>query len=290
VNRKWVGLSALLLILISPFFVGRAAGGEVKELRVCADPDNLPFSNQRLEGFENKIAELIAKELGATLTYYWWPHQRGLIRNTLRADQCDVLVGIPKGYDPVLWTKPYYRTAYVIAYRKDSGLRITSLDDPVLKKVRIGVHSNTPPHQALAERDIVGDNVIQYSLFYDWVHPEASPGKILEALITGEIDVAMVWGPMAGYFVKKHAASFLELVPLQGGDANTPFAFEISMGVRKGDRELKVRLEEALSKRQAEIRRILEEYGVPLLAGVESSGRGEGKRNPEGHGHRGLSD
>jgi len=143
-DRKRVSLSGLLL-LITSLLVGSAWGGELKELRVCADPNNLPFSNQKLEGFENRIAELVAKDLGARLTYTWWPHQRGLVRRTLDEERCDVLVGVPKGWDPVLWTKPYYRTAYVIVYLKDRGFKIHSLDDPILKQLRIGVHSFLEP-------------------------------------------------------------------------------------------------------------------------------------------------
>jgi len=265
-SRKVRHLAGALLLLIPSVLVGEAQGAEVKELRVCADPNNLPYSNERREGFENKIAELVGKELGATLTYYWWPHQRGLVRNTLRAEQCDVLIGIPKDYDPVLATKPYYRTGYVIAYRKDRGFQIRSLDDPILKKIKIGVHSDTPPHLALAERDLIGDNLVQYSLFYGWAHPEEQLGKPIQDLIAGQIDVAMVWGPTVGYYVKKWSASFLEVVPLQDDGPHTPMSFEISMGVRKGDKELRARLDEVLSTRQAEIRKILEEYGVPLLA------------------------
>jgi len=265
-SRKVRHLAGALLLLIPSVLVGEAQGAEVKELRVCADPNNLPYSNERREGFENKIGELVAKELGAPLTYYWWPHQRGLVRNTLGAEQCDVLIGIPKDYDPVLATKPYYRTGYVIAYRKDRGFQIRSLDDPILKKIKIGVHSDTPPHQALAERDLIGDNLVQYSLFYGWAHPEEQLGKPIQDLIAGQIDVAMIWGPTVGYYVKKWSASFLEVVPLQDDGPHTPMSFEISMGVRKGDKELRAQLDEALSTRQAEIRKILEEYGVPLLA------------------------
>jgi len=265
-SRKVRHLAGALLLLIPSVLVGGAQGAEVKELRVCADPNNLPYSNERWEGFENKIAELVAKELGATLTYYWWPHQRGLVRNTLGAEQCDVLIGIPKDYDPVLATKPYYRTGYVIAYRKDRGFQIRSLDDPILKKIKIGVHSDTPPHQALAQRDLIGDNLVQYSLFYGWAHPEEQLGKPIQDLIAGQIDVAMVWGPTVGYYVKKWSASFLEVVPLRGDDPHIPLTFEISMGVRKGDKELRARLDEVLSRKGDEIRKILEEYGVPLLA------------------------
>lgn len=264
--RKRVSLSGLLLLLISSLLVGSASGGELKELRVCADPDNLPFSNKKLEGFENKIAEVIAKELGAELTYYWWPHQRGLIGRVLRPGHCDVLISIPQGWDQVLWTKPYYRTTYVIAYRTDRGLKITSLDDPILRQLKIGVHINTPPSDALAERGIVGEHLVGYPLFYDLQsHPEDYPGRILEDLIAGKFDVAIVWGPMAGYFVKKRSAP-LELVPLQDEGPGPPFSFEFSIGVRQGNKPLKAQLEEALSKRQADIRKILEDYGVPLLA------------------------
>jgi len=261
-SRKLVILTGLLLMMISLPFPRRAWGGEFKELRVCGDPDNLPFSNRKLEGFENKIAAVIAKELGAELTYFWWPHQRGMIRRTLRADQCDVLVSIPEGWDPVLWTKPYYRSGYAIVYPKDRGFQLKSLDDPILKQLKIGVYINSPPAEALAEKDIV-KNVVGYNLLYDY--KQDRPGKIIEDLIAAEIDVAVVWGPVAGYFVKKLNASYLQIVPLQEGGPGTPFTFQFSMGVREGNKALKAQLEQALSKRQADITKILEDYGVPLL-------------------------
>lgn len=261
-GRRLVILLGLLLMTISSSLVGSVWGAEAKELRVCGDPDNLPFSNKQREGFENKIAEVIAKEVGAELTYYWWPHQRGLIRNTLRAGQCDVLISVPQGWEPVLWTRPYYRSGYVIVYPKAKGHKITSLDDPVLKQLKIGVYVNSPPAEALAEKGIVKNMVGYNPLDYQ----QDRPGKIIEDLIAGEIDVAVVWGPVAGYAVKKLNASSLELIPLQDGkDPGTPFTFEFSMGVREGNKALKAQLEEALSKRQAEIQKILEDYGVPLL-------------------------
>jgi mxaJ protein len=250
-------------MLGSSLLTGSVLAEEAKELRICADPNNLPFSNQRLEGFENKIAEVIANDLGASLQYYWWPHQRGLVRNTLGADKCDVLIGIPRGYGLVLWTKPYYRTAYVVAHLKSKGFKIRSLDDPILKQVKIGVYVNTPPSEALAERGII-ENMVGYSLFYGGGNQAGRPGKLMEDLVAGTVDVAMVWGPVAGYFGKK-LNSTLELVPLQDS-GSIPMTFEISMGVRKGEKELKGRLEEALDRRQGEIRKILEDYGVPLLA------------------------
>jgi mxaJ protein len=260
-GRRLVILLGLLLMTISSSLVGSAWGAETKELRVCGDPDNLPFSNKNREGFENKIAEVIAKEMGAELTYYWWPHQRGLIRNTLRAGQCDVLISIPQGWEPVLWTRPYYRSGYVIVSPKAKGHKITSLDDPVLKQLKIGVYVNSPPAEALAEKGIV-KNMVGYNPLD---HQQDRPGKIIEDLIAGEIDVAVVWGPVAGYYAKKLNASHLDIVPLQDGDPGNPFSFEFSMGVREGNKALKAQLEEALSKRQAEIQKILEDYGVPLL-------------------------
>lgn len=262
-GRRLVVLTVLCSIAISPLLSGHAWGGHIKELRVCGDPDNLPFSNKNLEGFENKIAEVIAKEMGVALSYYWWPHQRGLIKNTLKAGQCDVLISVPDGWDPVLWTKPYYRSGYVMVYPKDRGFQIKSLDDPILKKLKIGVYINTPPLEALALRDL-RDNVIGYSLLYDYKNER--PGKIIQDLLAGEIDVVMDWGPMAGYFVKKLDGTSLEVVPLGEGTAASPFTFEFSMGVRHGDKALKADLEQALSKRRAEIQKILEENGVPLLS------------------------
>lgn len=260
-GRRLVILLGLLLMTISSSLVGSAWGAETKELRVCGDPDNLPFSNKKREGFENKIAEAIAKEVGAELTYYWWPHQRGLIRNTLRAGQCDVLISVPQGWEPVLWTRPYYRSGYVIVYPKAKGHKITSLDDPVLRQLKIGVYVNSPPSETLAEMGIV-KNMVGYNPLD---HQQDRPGKIIEDLIAGEIDVAVVWGPVAGYYAKKLNASHLDIVPLQDGDPGNPFSFEFSMGVREGNKALKAQLEEALSKRQAEIQKILEDYGVPLL-------------------------
>ena len=270
-SRKVLYLAAVLLFVPSAFVVG-AGAGEVKKLRVCADPNNLPFSNKQQEGFENKIAELVAKELGATLTYYWWPHQRGLVRNTLGAERCDVLIGVPTEYGRVLATTPYYRTGYVIAYLNTRGFQIESLDDPLLRTLRVGVHRGTPPEEALAKRDILGDNVIKYSLFYDWEHPEEFLTKPMKDLIAGEIDVAVLWGPVVGYCVKKYTGCPMETVQLQEDDPHNPVTFQISMGVKRGNKELKAQLEEVLSKKQAEIRQILEEYGVPLLVVQTPSG------------------
>jgi mxaJ protein len=256
-------LSGFVVVMMLFPFMGRAWGSHITQLKVCGDPDNLPFSNKKSEGFENKIAEVIAKELGTELTYFWWPHQRGLVRRALRPGLCDVMISIPQGWDQVLWTKPYYRSAYVLIYPKNRGLQINSLDDPILKRLKIGVYINTPPAEALASRDIRA-NIVGYSLF-DGSTSERSD-KIIRDLLAGEIDVVMDWGPMAGYVMKRwNGTSPLAVVILQGGEPGIPFTFEFSMGVREGDTALKKDLEEAVSKRHAEIRKILEDYGVPLL-------------------------
>lgn len=241
-----------------------AARAGAEELRVCADPENLPYSSERLDGLENKIAEVVASELGTKVAYTWYPAQRGLVKRFLNAGKCDVLLGVPTGFDPVLWTKPYYRASYMIAVRRDRGIRVTSLDDPALRTLRVGVLVNTPPHDALGRRGIAGANVIGYQLMFDpRSHPEDYPGRLMEDLIAGKLDVALVWGPIGGYFAHKAGAA-IELTPLEEG-AGDRYAFSISMGVRKGAPELRARLDEALVRRKDDIHRILEEYGVPLL-------------------------
>jgi mxaJ protein len=291
-TRVGLLLGVISLGLSSAIFAPRASAdasaAEKKALRVCGDPNNMPFSNQKLEGIENEIAAVLAKDLGWEVEYVWWSHQRGLVRRVLNTERCDVLVGIPKGYDLVRWTKPYYRTGYVMAYRKDRIAEVRSLDDPRLKTLKVGVQANTPPHVALGERGIVGDNVVAYQLMFDSnAHPEDYPGKEVEDLIAGRIDVALVWGPIAGYFQKKKGEASLVIVPLEDQrNPSTPFAFDISMGVRKADTELKTRLEEALDRRRNEIRAILENFGVPLFpltAAGDAAGTREGSaRSKEG--------
>jgi len=253
---------------------GVAARGEspAKPFKVCADPENMPFSNRQLQGFENKIASVIAQELGASPSYVWWGQRRGFIRNTMNATlkeaRCEIVIGVPEGYDLVRTTKPYYRSTYVFVYRKGKGLQIKSLDDPILKKIRIGVHilgedyANPPPVHELAKRGIV-DNVVGFETFYSSQNP---PGRIIDAVASGKIDTAIVWGPAAGYFVA-HQRVPMEVVPVPSGKMDLPNAFNISMGVRPGNEVLKAELEKAMANKQAEIRKILKDYGVPLLDG-----------------------
>ena len=254
------------------------ASTQSKSLRVCGDPDNLPYSNTRLEGYENKIAAVVANELGATPTYAWWPHQHGLVRNTIDADACDVIFGIPEGLDRVLWTKPYYRSSYVLAYRKGASYRITSLDSPEIKGLRIGVYSNTPVEESLARRGLL-DHVATYSLFFDPRGDRDRPAKLMDDLVAGAIDIALPWGPLAGYYAKRLNAP-LELIPLHD-EPGVPLAFNISMGVKKGNQTLKGQLEAAIDKRRSEIQTILEDFGVPLMAAHETSGSGTHAQNQD---------
>jgi len=239
-------------------------------LRVCADPNNLPFSNQQGQGFENKIAELLARDMGERVEYTWWAQRRGFFRNTLRAGVCDVVIGVPSAFEMALTTKPYYRSTYVFLYRKDRGLDLKSLDDPKLKQLKIGVQiigddfSNAPPAHALGRRNIVG-NVKGYTVYGDYSQPNP-PARIVDAVAKGDIDVAIVWGPLAGYFAKQSRVP-LEVVAVspQFDQPFLPFVFDISMGVRRGDQQLKDQVEQVLENRREEIDRILHEYRVPRV-------------------------
>lgn len=258
-----------------------AAWKEGGLLRVCADPENLPFTDVKQEGFDNRIAELIAKELGDSLTYVWWPSRRGYIRNTLRAGSCDVVLGVPTGYDPVMSTKPYYRSTFYLVYPSSRNLRLTSLDDPALRTLRIGVHligedqTHPPPVHALLARGI-SRNVVGFSTFYGEQH---HPDEIFTALEKGDVDVAIVWGPLAGYFAKRSRVP-LTLVALPDDErSGLPFAFDIGMGVRRSDKELQARLDDIVTRRQPEIERILREYNVPTVPRSPSADTGA-MRNP----------
>lgn len=241
-------------------------------LRVCADPNNLPFSNQRGEGFENKIAELLAQDLGERVEYTWWAQRRGFFRNTLKAGACDVVMGVPSGFEMALTTRPYYRSTYVFLSRKDRRLNVTSFDDPLLRKLRIGVQiigddqSNTPPAHALTRRNIV-DNVRGYTLYGDYSQHDP-PARIVDAVAKGDIDLAIVWGPLAGYFANQSHVP-LEVVPVSPeiDQPFLPFVFDISMGVRRGDQDLRDQVEQVLEKRRAEIDGILDSYSIPRVGG-----------------------
>lgn len=239
-------------------------------LRVCADPNNLPFSNERSEGFENKLAEMMAADGGMRLEYAWWAQRRGFIRNTLNAGECDVVMGVPASFDLALTTRPYYRSSYVWVSRTDRHHALRSLDDPALKRLRLGVQmigddfSNSPPAHALASRGLVG-NIVGFSVLGDYAQPNP-PARIVDAVARGDVDAAVVWGPLAGYFAKAAAAP-LSISPIepQIDLPFLPFVFDISMAVRRGDVERAAMLDRFIERRQPDIDRLLEAYGVPRI-------------------------
>jgi mxaJ protein len=240
----------------------------VATLRVCSDPNNLPFSNARGEGFENKIAQLVASDLHEKLEYTWWAQRRGYLRNTITANKCDVWIGVPSGLGPLLTTQPYYRSTYVFMTRTSDPIRVTSFNDPVLRRVRVGVQlvgddgANTPPAHALSRRHIIR-NVRGYHLEADYRRPNP-PARIVDALADSEIDVAVVWGPMAGYFATREPVP-LRMTPVspQVDLPFLPFVFDIAMGARRSDSLLVRRLDSVIVRRRPEIDRILASYGVP---------------------------
>ena len=256
-----------LVFALTGFALVFATIADARELRVCADPNNLPFSNERGEGFENKIAELIADELGATLSYTWWAQRRGFIRNTLNVGSCDLVTGTTSGIEMLRTTLPYYRSGYTFVTRQD-GPKVSSLDDPILHNLRIGIQlvgedgANPPPSEALARRGIV-DNVRGYLVYGDY--REQNPAAaIMDAVAKGEIDVAIVWGPVAGYFAGRESVPLkVALVTPQNDGPRVPMVFDINMGVRRDDPTLRDEINAALSKLRPKIDAVLANYGVP---------------------------
>ncbi|MDB5409927.1 MAG: quinoprotein dehydrogenase-associated putative transporter substrate-binding protein [Rhodospirillales bacterium] len=257
------------VVLVMRLIIG-AAAADATPLRVCADPNNLPFSDRAGQGFENKIIALVAQDLGSTVEYTWWAQRRGYIRQTLKEELCDIWPGVASGAEMMTSTRPYYRSSYVFVTRADRGLHIASFDDPQLRELAIGVQmvgsdaTNTPPAHALARRGVV-QNVYGYMLYGDYRHPHP-PSAVIDAVESGEVDVAIVWGPMAGYFATQGSTPLtIEPVqPLRDG-AGLPMAFNISMGVRRGDHALLQRVNDSLERNHAAVAAILAAYHVPVL-------------------------
>jgi mxaJ protein len=245
-------------------------GGAPRELKVCADPNNLPFSNARGEGFENRIASLLARDLHAKLTYTWWAQRRGNVRNTLNAGLCDLIPGVGSSVDMLGTTRPYYRSTYVAVTRADRHLDIAWFDDPRLRTLRIGVQLigddgvNTPPAHALTRRGITR-NVRGFMVYGDY-DDRAPQAPILKAVAKGEIDIAFVWGPVAGYFAARQTPR-LKVTRLAAAfdGPQLPLAYDVSMGVRRNDRALREEVEGALERHAGEVKAILERYHVPTL-------------------------
>jgi mxaJ protein len=241
----------------------------IRELRVCADPNNLPFSNAREEGFENALARLVAGALEVKLTYTWLPQRRGFVRNTLKAGRCDLMMEAPVGFSRASTTRAYYRSSYVFVSRRDRHLAIRSFDDPKLRHLKIGIqtigddYANAPPADALAARGL-GANVIGYPVYGDY-STESPLAPIVAAVARGDIDVAAVWGPAAGWLASQQQSD-LAIVPIADPAADAPyrFTFDIAMGVRRDDTDLREKVDAVIATHGAEIRHILASYHVPL--------------------------
>lgn len=234
-----------------------------RELRVCADPDNLPYSQRDESGFENRIARLVADDMGARLTYFWQELRRGFVRKTMGAGQCDLFVGVPAGFERVLTTKPYYRSTYVAVYRSGAPA-FTGFDAPDLGKRRIGVQligndlAASPAGYALARAGLTS-NVTGFTIYGDG--PAAR--RMLDAVAAGQLDLALMWGPQAGYFARHEPVPMTVVPTAAPAGLGMPFEFSIAMGVRKGDTALRDRLDEIIVRRRADIDAILAEYAVP---------------------------
>jgi mxaJ protein len=269
-HRTWFTRGGASLAAAAVVLMASAARRSPSELRVCVDPYNMPFSNDREEGFENKIAHVVARDLNAAVVNFWWPQRRGFLRSSILAGLCDVLIEAPVGFDPVATTKPYFRSTYYFVYRANRGLAIKSLDDTLLRHLKIGVnligydYTNTPPAHALSSRGIIG-----LVGFYNFLNPDPKadhPEDIVEAVAKDSIDVAIVWGPKAGYWVKR-AAVPLTMVALPDSDpvSGMPFAHSMAMGVRHRDKELKAALDSVIDRRHGEIVAVLQEFNVPMI-------------------------
>lgn len=242
-------------------------------LRVCADPNNLPFSDSLQRGYENKIASLIAGDLHVPLQYDWRPQRRGFVRNTLKTGSCDVVIGVPAGYDMVSTTAPYYQSTYVFVTRTDRHLGITSFDDTTLKRLRIGIHmmgddyANSPAAVALMRRGL-GGNIVGYMIYGDY-SSQSPPSRLIDAVASGAVDVAVAWGPLAGYYAKQSRVPLTVTRVSPSIDTPfLPFVYDIAMGVRRGDSTRRAVLDTELVHRAPDIRRILAAYGVPLTGGT----------------------
>ena len=256
--RRLLAVGALLLGA-----AGSAAGDE-RLLRVCADPDNLPYSKADESGFENRIARLLAAELKATLSYAWHPQGRGFVRKTLGAGLCDVFIGVPAGFDRVATTRPYYRSGYVFVNRVDARRTLDSFEGPGLRSLSIGVQlvgddlAATPPGHALAQRGAT-ERVVGYPVYGEGPAAE----RALRDLASGSLDAAILWGPQAGFFAARSPVPMrVSAAPAPEGLA-MPFEFSIAMGVRKGDTALRQALDAVIERRGDEIAAILDAYAVP---------------------------
>jgi quinoprotein dehydrogenase-associated probable ABC transporter substrate-binding protein len=259
------------MLAVIAAFLAAGACAAAPALRVCADPHNLPYSDKQQQGFENQIAKLIGADLGMHVSYFWYPQVEKFFAKTLNSGNCDVVMGVPSGFQDADVTRPYYHSSYVFVSRSADHLSIRSFDDPRMRKLRIGVHvfgeseDSVPPVYSLASRGIVR-NVISYSILSNGLSGGQPLQGLIRALGHNQIDIAIAWGPIAGYFARKSNIP-LTIAPIEGDPRNPslPFTFAVGIGVRKGDTQLKKRLDVELTRRSAAISRVLERYGIPQV-------------------------
>jgi quinoprotein dehydrogenase-associated probable ABC transporter substrate-binding protein len=262
--------TASKLLLFFALGIAAQAYAATPPLRVCADPNNLPYSNRQQQGFENRLADLVAADLGMQVTYFWFPQREAFFRKTLNSGVCDVVMGVPSGFDEANATRPYYRSTYVFITRHDRNLHMSSFDDPRLRTLKIGVHvlgdqnDSLPPVHALITRGIV-HNLVGFSIFGNLDETDP-PADLIKAVEDKQVDVAIAWGPLAGY-VAQHSAVSLDITPVESDPENPqlPFSFDIAIGVRRSDKALKQSLDAELVRRHAEIEQILRSYGIPQV-------------------------
>jgi mxaJ protein len=272
---RFAVIAALVLSALTPSVNAQDKAPARKELRVCQDPNNLPFSNTKGEGIENRIAEVFGKALGLPVTYFSFPNRLAFIRNTLRYKlpgedfRCDIVMSVPVGFDQVSATKPYYRSTYAMVFPKGKGLDdiksgadFLALGKDKIGKLRIGIYDRSPASEWLTKHGLIESGVPYQIMNAD---PEQYPGDIIEKdLAAGKLDVAIVWGPIAGFYAKRIKAPALAVVPMKS-EPGVRFDFQMAMGVRYGEREWKQQVESLLESKQADIRAILEEFGVPVV-------------------------
>jgi quinoprotein dehydrogenase-associated probable ABC transporter substrate-binding protein len=265
-NSKTTGRilrAALVAALMSAG--GAAMGGELKSLTVCADPGNMPLSSQKGEGFENKIAQVIGSALGTGVQYYWRPSiERGLMRTTLSEGNCDLWMDMATDTEGAILLAPLYRSTFVLAYRSDRGIAIKNLDDPALKKLRVGVFQVSAIRQALADHQVVSNTVIHYLSHNADIVADNQPSYQVQQVIDGALDVAAAWGPMAGYYkAVLHAPLIIQ--PVNTMEDKVPMEFDMALAVPRGRPDVKAAIEQALDQRKSEIHQILTDFGVPLV-------------------------
>ncbi len=263
---------ALCLALLS----GAIALASTPPLRVCADPSNLPFSNGQQQGFENVLAHMVAHDLQRDIQFVWWPQRARFVEKRLKAQTCDLVMSVTSSFDLMMPTRPYYRSSYVFVSRRERRISTASLTDASLKNYRVGAQivgdddgAMVPPAEEMAKRGLLR-NLVGYSLYADPVGENPS-AQIITAVEKGNVDLAIAWGPLAGYFAKRSPEPLrLTAICPVGDNSAEPFQFDISMGVRRGDDLLLQQLNDFITRRQQDIRKLLEAYSVPLLDGDNS--------------------